>query len=92
MRGCRLKLGLGFNPSPLVTEAQNVAYNVEWITQKINQGYSVIDIGLEPKWTAQWTFNPNAFEFGPFYGAEVKSTWDAGLKTNWLWSASKVGQ
>jgi hypothetical protein len=76
----------GFLPPLLRTEAKNVAYNVQWINQMIHEGYSVIDIGLETVWTSEWMTNAGAFEFGPYYGAEIKATWDAGLKTDWLWS------
>ncbi|RTY85982.1 hypothetical protein EKL32_28165, partial [Flavobacterium sp. GSN2] len=40
----------GFDP--LLTEAKNLANNNTWVKSKIDDGYSVIDAGLDPKFTS----------------------------------------
>jgi RHS repeat-associated protein len=39
-----------------MTEAEQLTANYEWITQKLKEGYNVIDIGLDPNYTAKGNF------------------------------------
>ena len=54
----------GFDP--LLTEGENLASNNAWIQSKIDDGYSVIDAGLDPKYTSQ-----GKTEMGPYYKMET---------------------
>jgi len=41
--------------------------NKTWIKEKLEKGYSVLDIGLEPEWTAK-----GSYKTGDYYGAEIQ--------------------
>ncbi|MDF2380349.1 hypothetical protein JMG10_02640 [Nostoc ellipsosporum NOK] len=78
-RGMNVKTIL--NDLPLGPD--DVLQNGSWLDQQIKSGYSIIDIGLDPRFTSgQATGTPN-FDFGGYYGFEtyLRQTvkWDADI-------------
>jgi hypothetical protein len=55
----------GFNPS--LSEAENLANNRAWIQGLKKEGYTIYDVGLDPKHTQKGDYGK-----GTYYGMETK--------------------
>ena len=64
-KGASAEVWTGFNPS--LSDAENLANNKKWIQGLKDQGYTIYDVGLDPKYSSKGDLRK-----GDYYGMESR--------------------